>query len=345
MSLVRQDESGRLGGRSGAGVELGASPSPVAAAYGGERRDGFRPCSRLPNWIAVTSNDIIVADSVEGKPLSTLRDRCDHRPDESAVRARSDAGTHRGRSSSGVEMRSGIWTLDKCASEGWLAVVVLVACGITQAITALAQVGAGEITGIVNDQAGAAVPGVTITVTNVATNRRSVVASSGEGVYTAPSLPPGRVSDRRRADRVQANPPGRRHPRDRREGPARLHARRRRRARAGDGRPPTHRILRVETASLGTVVEQRAGRPAAAERPHLHHAWRRWRRASPCRPTRSCRASTAAGRAPTSICSTASRCCSPNRDRSRTFRSSTRFRSSRSRATARRPSSAASTAA
>src|SRR5882724_4568632 len=54
-----------------------------------------------------------------------------------------------------------------------------------------AQVAAGDITGIVRDQAGAAVPGATVTVTNVATNRQQVVVSSREGVYTAPSLAPG----------------------------------------------------------------------------------------------------------------------------------------------------------
>jgi hypothetical protein len=55
----------------------------------------------------------------------------------------------------------------------------------------LAQVAAGEITGIVNDQAGAAVPGATVTVTDVRTGRQRVVASSSDGVYTAPSLAPG----------------------------------------------------------------------------------------------------------------------------------------------------------
>src|SRR5712671_5943138 len=54
-----------------------------------------------------------------------------------------------------------------------------------------AQVAAGEITGVVKDQAGAAVPGATVTVTNVGTNRQRVVVSSGDGVYTAPSLAPG----------------------------------------------------------------------------------------------------------------------------------------------------------
>jgi hypothetical protein len=54
-----------------------------------------------------------------------------------------------------------------------------------------AQVAAGEITGIVRDQDGAAVPGATITVTHVDTNRKRVLTSSGEGVYVAPGLAPG----------------------------------------------------------------------------------------------------------------------------------------------------------
>jgi len=56
---------------------------------------------------------------------------------------------------------------------------------------ALAQVAAGEITGIVKDPAGAAVPGATVTVTDVATNLQRIVVSSSEGIFTAPSLAPG----------------------------------------------------------------------------------------------------------------------------------------------------------
>jgi len=64
-------------------------------------------------------------------------------------------------------------------------------CIVWTASSALAQVASGAITGIVKDQAGAVVPGATVTVTDIATNRQRVVASSGGGVYTAASLAPG----------------------------------------------------------------------------------------------------------------------------------------------------------
>jgi hypothetical protein len=56
---------------------------------------------------------------------------------------------------------------------------------------ARAQVAAGEITGIIQDQDGGAVPGATVTVTNVDTNQQRVVTSTGDGLYTAASLLPG----------------------------------------------------------------------------------------------------------------------------------------------------------
>src|SRR5580765_7719465 len=62
---------------------------------------------------------------------------------------------------------------------------------LASASSVLAQVAGGTITGVVKDQAGAAVPGTTITVTNVETNRQRVVVSTGEGVYAAAGLPPG----------------------------------------------------------------------------------------------------------------------------------------------------------
>src|SRR5258705_9434425 len=67
----------------------------------------------------------------------------------------------------------------------------LVTCVAASAGPLLAQVAAGEITGIVKDQAGALVAGAAVTVTNVDTNQQRILASSGEGVYAAPSLAPG----------------------------------------------------------------------------------------------------------------------------------------------------------
>src|SRR5579872_6582734 len=56
---------------------------------------------------------------------------------------------------------------------------------------ASAQVGSGEITGVIRDSAGAAVPGTTITITAVTTNQKRVVTSTGDGIYTVPGLAPG----------------------------------------------------------------------------------------------------------------------------------------------------------
>jgi hypothetical protein len=73
-----------------------------------------------------------------------------------------------------------------------LSICLVVACAWCAAVTpADAQIAAGEITGIVQDQAGAAVPGATITVTETRTNLQRVTVSTDDGVYTAASLAPG----------------------------------------------------------------------------------------------------------------------------------------------------------
>jgi len=56
---------------------------------------------------------------------------------------------------------------------------------------ALAQVAAGEISGLVKDQTGAPLPGAAVTVTETSTDRQRVITSSAAGLYTAPSLAPG----------------------------------------------------------------------------------------------------------------------------------------------------------
>src|SRR5262249_20171708 len=116
-----------------------------------------------------------------------------------------------------------------------------------------AQVAAAELTGLVRDQAGAAVPGATVTVTEIATNRRRVVVSSGDGVYTAPSLPPG-------AYRIDVDLAG--FAPVRREG-VRLATGQKARidfelavgdVREGGTVTADAPIVRAETASLGTIV-------------------------------------------------------------------------------------------
>src|SRR5262245_15252738 len=142
-----------------------------------------------------------------------------------------------------VARTGSIWTC--------LAAVVCVAVG---ASTARAQVAAGEITGLVRDQAGAAVPGATITVTDTRTNLQRVVVSTGDGIFTAASLAPGEY----RLDvELQGFKPVRR------EG-VRLATGEKARIEfvltVGDIREQVTvvadaPIMRAETASLGTVVE------------------------------------------------------------------------------------------
>ena len=64
-------------------------------------------------------------------------------------------------------------------------------CIVASVSPLLGQVAAGEITGVLKDPGGAAVAGATVTLTNVATNLQRVIVSSGDGVFTAPSLAPG----------------------------------------------------------------------------------------------------------------------------------------------------------
>ena len=67
-----------------------------------------------------------------------------------------------------------ILTVLVCALAGW----------------ALAQT-LGEITGEVQDQSGALVPGASITVTNTATNGSRTTTANSAGLYSFPGLTPG----------------------------------------------------------------------------------------------------------------------------------------------------------
>src|SRR3954468_20142329 len=68
---------------------------------------------------------------------------------------------------------------------------LLLAASLLLAVPARAQIAGGEITGVIRDGAGAAVPGATITVTETGRNRPRVTVSSGQGVYTTAALLPG----------------------------------------------------------------------------------------------------------------------------------------------------------
>jgi hypothetical protein len=71
-----------------------------------------------------------------------------------------------------------------------LLLCVIIAC-FDAVVPARAQTAAGAITGLVKDQAGTAVPGATITVTETRTNRQRVVVSTHSGTYSVASLAPG----------------------------------------------------------------------------------------------------------------------------------------------------------
>ncbi len=70
-----------------------------------------------------------------------------------------------------------------------LAAGLLLAVGLAGAS---AQETTGTITGIVKDQSGGAIPGVTVTVTNVGTNAAWTVVTDATGGYVVPLLPIGR---------------------------------------------------------------------------------------------------------------------------------------------------------
>ena len=71
---------------------------------------------------------------------------------------------------------------------------ILVALALAVTGLASAQERFGNITGTVKDQQGAVVPGVTVTVTNNATQRSTVVVTGSDGVYFARTLDPGRYT-------------------------------------------------------------------------------------------------------------------------------------------------------
>src|SRR5262249_35695242 len=71
--------------------------------------------------------------------------------------------------------------------------VFVAACAFVcvSALSVSAQDFRGQITGRINDASGARLPGVTVTVTNIATNVATPTTTNGEGEYAIPFLTPG----------------------------------------------------------------------------------------------------------------------------------------------------------
>ena len=73
-------------------------------------------------------------------------------------------------------------------------VVVCLLTALAIAAPAAAQLDRSRISGTIKDESGAVVPGVTVTATNLSTQTPTVVVTDGSGLYTFPSLTPGRYS-------------------------------------------------------------------------------------------------------------------------------------------------------
>src|SRR5690348_8360171 len=70
-------------------------------------------------------------------------------------------------------------------------IAMLFALLLVFCLPATAQVRFGSVVGSVSDPTGAALPGATVTLTNLATNDKRTVQSEGNGSYSFPNLAPG----------------------------------------------------------------------------------------------------------------------------------------------------------
>ena len=236
--------------------------------------------------------------------------------------------------------------LDRVRRPGSSVWIAVLAVWLAAATVAAAQIASGSLVGDVVDEAGAAVPGATRHRDRDRDRRVAHDVHERRRALRGGRPAAGRLRDPRRVDGVRAGGPRGHRAADRPDAPRRRPAPGRRAERGGDG---VRRAAAAAQRDLRPRPRDRpaAGRRSAAQRPQLHRA------GQPGAGRR--RSGTARGpaaahqRRPPAhqrvLSSTASRCSSPSRARSRSSRTSTPSRSSRSRATARRPSSAASTAA
>jgi hypothetical protein len=69
--------------------------------------------------------------------------------------------------------------------------VLIFFCSVFFCLAASAQQPSATLNGVVTDQNGAVVPGVSVVVTNIETNSNRIVYTNGEGFYVIPNLPVG----------------------------------------------------------------------------------------------------------------------------------------------------------
>ena len=76
-------------------------------------------------------------------------------------------------------------------SVGWMRVAGLLALTLALCATGAWAQATGQLSGFVTDAEGGALPGVSVTVTNVATNQSRLVMTGQDGYFAAPLLAPG----------------------------------------------------------------------------------------------------------------------------------------------------------
>ncbi|MDE2690813.1 MAG: TonB-dependent receptor [Acidobacteriota bacterium] len=77
------------------------------------------------------------------------------------------------------------------SSVGWTRVVSVLALALALCATGAWAQATGQLSGFVTDAEGGALPGVSVTVTNVATNQSRLVMTGQDGYFAAPLLAPG----------------------------------------------------------------------------------------------------------------------------------------------------------
>src|SRR5258708_27097988 len=58
--------------------------------------------------------------------------------------------------------------------------------------TAIGQTDTARVSGVLSDPAGRSIPGATVTISNIATGAQRATTSNNDGIYTLPSVTPGR---------------------------------------------------------------------------------------------------------------------------------------------------------